>query len=87
MPTTHGTPNASTPGKRDSGIKRGALAGPSPAQTNRAPHSPICSGWAVDTLGDAGGELLSCQALCFTQATLGWQGGLSAILRDGGKGS
>ena len=49
MPTTHGTPTASAPGKRDPGVEQGALAGPSPAQTNRAPPSPICSGWTSVT--------------------------------------
>lgn len=40
----------------------------------------------MDIMQGSGGELLSWGAPSSSQATLGRLGGLSAILRDGGKG-
>ena len=83
---TRGTATADVPGKQDPGVYRGAVAVPSPAQPSRAPHLPVCSGLGTHTLWGSGGELLSWGAPFSSQATLGRLGGLSAILRDRGKG-
>ena len=81
--TTRRTPAASVPGNGDAGVERGALAGPRPAQTHGAPHSPICSGWTTHTSSGCGRELLSWGAPSSSQATPGQLGDLSAIMRDG----
>ena len=83
---SHGTPAASVPRKDYRGIEHGALAGLSPAQTKRAPHSPVTSGWTMHTSWGSGGDLLSWGAPSFSQATLGNLGDLLIILQDRGKG-
>ena len=80
----HGTPTAAVPGKQDPGVGQGA--GPSPAQPGGALHLPVCSSLGTHAWWGLGGELLSWRALFSSQATLGRLGGLSAILRDVGKG-
>lgn len=50
VPPNRWTPAAGMPGKQDPGTEQSTLAGPIPTPSPEATHSPVCSGWTVDTL-------------------------------------